>query len=132
VTEVVLDASAVLKWFRADGERHLAPARALRATFEAGKLAVAAPSLLKLEIVNLDGRRWTWGEDALADLAGALAGLGFEFDDPELARVAAWTARGLTAYVALAEARATTLITDDDLIVSLAGGGATALADTPR
>lgn len=136
MTEVVLDASVVLKWFRADGERHLNPARSLRATFEAGQLAVAAPPLLRLEIVNVAGRRWKWGEDALVELAIALDGLGFEFEDPELARVASWTAQGLTAYdaayVALAEARATPLITDDDFIVSLAGDVATALADTQR
>jgi hypothetical protein len=40
-------------------------------------------------------------------------------------RVALWTARGLTAYdatdVAGAEAYATRLITDDDLIVAVAG-----------
>ena len=136
MTEVVLDASVVLKWFRAEGERHLDSARSLRATFEAGQLAVAAPSLLRLEIVNVAGRRWKWGEDALVELAIALDELGFEFEDPELARVASWTAQGLTAYdaayVALAEARATPLITDDDLIVSLAGDVATALADTQR
>lgn len=134
--EVVLDASVVLKWFRAEGERHLDPARTLRAAFEAGELAVAAPPLLRLEIVNVAGRRWKWGEDSLVELALALDGLGFEFDDPDLARVASWTARGLTAYdaayVALAEARTTPLITDDDLILSVAGDVATALADTQR
>jgi predicted nucleic acid-binding protein len=134
VTEVVLDASVVLKWFRADGERHLDPARQLRAMFEAGQLVVAAPLLLRLEIINVAGRRWKWGDDALLELAIALDGLGFEFEDPELARVASWTARGLTAYdaayVALAEARGTPLITDDDLIVSLAGDHARALAGT--
>ena len=134
--EVVLDASVVLKWFRAEGERHLEPARSLRARFEAGQIAIAAPPLLRLEIVNVAGRRWNWGEDALVALAIALDELGFEFEDPELARVASWTARGLTAYdaayVALAEARATPLITDDDFIVSLAGDVATALADTQR
>ena len=134
MTEVVLDASVVLKWFRADGERHLDPARQLRAMFEAGQLVVAAPLLLRLEIINVAGRRWKWGDDALVELAIALDGLGFEFEDPELARVASWTARGLTAYdaayVALAEARATPLITDDDLIVSLAGDHARALAGT--
>ncbi len=134
--EVVLDASVVLRWFRTDGERHLEPARSLRATFEAGQLAVAAPPLLRLEIVNVAGRRWKWGEDALVELAAALDELGFEFENPELARVASWTARGLTAYdaayVALAEARMTPLVTDDDLIVSLASEVATALADTQR
>ncbi len=136
MTEAVLDASVVLKWFRADGERHLEPARSLRVSFEAGQLAVAAPPLLRLEIVNVAGRRWKWGRDALVELAVALDELGFEFEEPELARVASWTARGLTAYdatyVALAEARMTPLITDDDFVVSLAGDVATALADTQR
>jgi predicted nucleic acid-binding protein len=136
VTELVLDASVVLKWFRAEGERHLDHARALRATFEAGRLAVVAPPLLGLEIVNVAGRRWHWDKEALVALAVALEGLGFESAEPELVRVASWTARGLTAsdatYVALAEARAISLVTDDDLIVSLAGDVATALADTAR
>ena len=134
MTEVVLDASVVLKWFRAEGERHLDPARSLRARFEAGRLAVLAPPLLRLEIVNVAGRRWQWGESALVELAVALDELGFEFEEPELPRVAAWTARGLTAYdaayVALAETRATPLITDDALVVALAVDIATALVDT--
>jgi predicted nucleic acid-binding protein len=134
VIEAVLDASVVLKWFHRDGERHLEQARSLRAIFEAGQLAVAAPPLLRLEILNVAGRRWNWSAGALVELAGSLDDLGFEFEDPELSRVASWTARGLTAYdaayVALAEGRATPLITDDDLIVSLAGDLATALADT--
>ncbi len=136
MTEVVLDASVVLKWFRADGERHLDPARSLRATFEAGQLAVLAPPLLRLEIVNVAGRRWQWGENALVELAVAFDELGFEFEEPDLARVASWTARDLTAYdaayVALAEARTTPLITDDDLVVAVAGDVATALGDTER
>lgn len=134
MTEVVLDASVVLKWFRVEGERNLEPARSLRATFEAGRLTVVAPSLLRLEIVNVAGRRWKWGEGALVDLAVALGEVGFEFEEPELARVASWTARGLTAYdaayVALAEARSTPLVTDDELVLSVAGDVATALADT--
>jgi predicted nucleic acid-binding protein len=134
VTEVVLDASVVLKWFRAAGERHLDPARSLRATFEAGQLVVLAPPLLRLEIVNAAGRRWRWAEDELVELAVALDGVGFEFEEPELARVASWTARGLTAYdaayVALAEGRGIPLITDDDLVVAVADDVATALTET--
>ena len=134
MTEVVLDASVVSKWFRVDGERHLDPARSLRATFEAGQLAILAPPLLRLEIVNVARGRWDWGESALVELAGALGELGFEFEEPDLERVASWTARGLTAYdaayVALAEARGTTLITDDDLVVAVAPEVVTALAKT--
>jgi predicted nucleic acid-binding protein len=134
LTEVVLDASVVLKWFRSERERHLDSARALRVAFEAGQLVVLAPPLLRLEIVNVAGRRWKWGEGALIDLAVALDELGFEFEEPGPPRVASWTARGLTAYdaayVALAEARTTRLITDDDLLVAVAGDIATALAET--
>jgi predicted nucleic acid-binding protein len=133
VTDVVLDASVVLKWFRADGERHLEPARSIRTAFESGELIVFAPPLLRLEIVNVAGRRWRWIERALIDLAAALDELGFELIEPELARVAHWTARGLTAYdaayVAVAEANNAPLFTDDDLIVAVAGDIATALAN---
>jgi predicted nucleic acid-binding protein len=133
MTELVLDASVVMKWFRTEGERHLEPARSLRAVFETGELIVFAPPLLRLEIVNVAGRRWRFSEAALLELAEALDDLGFELLEPELARVAYWTARGLTAYdaayVAVAEAHATRLITDDDLIVATAGDVATALAD---
>jgi len=133
VTEAVLDASVVLKWFREAGERNVGPARSLRAAFEAGELTVFAPPLLGLEIVNVAGRRWRCSESALVDLATALDELGFEQVEPELARVARWTARGLTAYdaayVAVADREAIRLVTDDDLIVSTAPSIATALAD---
>jgi predicted nucleic acid-binding protein len=132
VTEAVLDASVVLKWFRAEGERNLAAARSLRTSFETGELVVFAPPLLRLEIVNVAGRRWRWPETALVELAGALDELGFELREPELGRVARWTARGLTAYdaayVALAEAEKIRLVTDDDLVVTVAPAVATALA----
>jgi len=124
VTEAVLDASVVIKWFRSEGERHVDSARSLRRSFEAGELIVFTPPLLGLEIVNVAGRRWGWDEAALVDLAATLEELGFEQTEPELVRVARWTARGLTAhdgaYVALAEALGTRLITDDDLIVEVA------------
>jgi predicted nucleic acid-binding protein len=133
VTESVLDASVVLKWFRQHGERHHEHARALRDAFAAGELIVLAPPLLRLELVNVAGR-WQWEEGALVELASSLEALGFEFADAELARVASWTARGLTAYdaayVALAEQRQTRLVTDDDLVVELAPGIAEPLAAT--
>jgi predicted nucleic acid-binding protein len=108
VTTAVLDAAVVIKWLRADGERHVEAARALRTAYEAGELIVFAPPLLRLEIINVAGRRWRWDETALLELAASLDDLGFELTDPDLARVAYWTARGLTAYdasyVAVAEA----------------------------
>jgi predicted nucleic acid-binding protein len=133
VNDVVLDASVVVKWFHSEGERHLDAARSLRAEFEAGELLVFAPTLLRFELVSVAGRRWGWAESALVELAFALEDLGFEFVEPELERVAVWTARGLTAYdaayVAVAEESALRLITDDDLIVEVAGEIATGLGD---
>lgn len=124
MTEVVLDASVVLKWFRSEGERHVAAARSLRTAFEAGELLVFAPPLFRLEIVNVAGRRWNWDEPALAALAAALDDLGFDLREPALEGVARWTARGLTAYdaayVALAEAEAVRLVTDDELVLTVA------------
>ncbi len=135
MTEAVLDASVVIKWFRSEGERHVDRARSLRRSFEAGDLIVFTPPLLGLEIVNVAGRRWGWSEAALVDLAAALDELGFEQTEPDLLRVARWAGRGLTAYdgayVALAEATGTQLVTDDDLIVEIAGEIALPLAETP-
>jgi predicted nucleic acid-binding protein len=124
LNEAVLDASVVLKWFRTDGERHAAAARTLRERFESGQLRVAAPRLLCLEIVNVAGRRWHWKADRLARLAAGLDEIGFDWVEPELERVAHWTARGLTAYdaayVAVAETSGAPLVTDDELIASVA------------
>jgi predicted nucleic acid-binding protein len=134
VTEAVLDASVVIKWFRARGERNVDAARTLRAVFEAGELIVFTPPLLRLEIVNVAGRRWRWNEPALVDLAAALDDVGFELTEPDLTRVAHWTARGLSAYdaayVAVAEAVGTSLVTDDDLIIEIAGEIAQPLAES--
>lgn len=117
-----------------EGERHVDAARVLRRSFEAGDLIVFTPPLLRLEIVNVAGRRWRWHEAALVDLAAALEELGFEQTEPDLVRVAHWTARGLPAYdgayVALAEAVGAQLITDDDLIVEIAKEIAQPLART--
>lgn len=134
MTEAVLDASVVIKWFRAEGERNVDAARALRMSFEAGELIVFTPPLLRLEIVSVAGRRWRWDEPALADLADALDDLGFELTEPDLVRVAHWTSRGLTAYdaayVAVAESVGASLVTDDDLIVDIAANIAQPLADS--
>jgi len=124
VNELVLDASVVLKWFASPPEQNTATARRVRAEYEAGRLAVVIPSLLYLELVNVAGRRWGWGETPLLGLAAALGELAFEAREPELSAVAAWTARGLTAYdaayVALAEQWSLTLLTDDQQILAVA------------
>jgi predicted nucleic acid-binding protein len=132
VSEAVLDASVVLKWFRAAGEARVPAARSLRINFEKGDLAVVAPRLLYLEIVNVAGRRWRWPRKALVGLALALEELQFDLREPSLETVAQWTARGLTAYdasyVALAESQGIPLITDDDFVLTTAPRVAFALA----
>ena len=58
MTEAVLDASVVLKWFVPTDERGSAEARLIRDDYRAGQLIVTVPSLLFLEILNVAGRRW--------------------------------------------------------------------------
>lgn len=124
MTEFVLDASVVLKWFVDEGEEGVQQARTLRDRYEAGGLLVVVPPLMFLEVLNIAGRRWSWGEPQLLGLAGALDDLGFDVAEPELRLVAAWVARGLTAYdsvyVALAEDRGVQLLTDDQQVLRAA------------
>jgi predicted nucleic acid-binding protein len=122
--EVVLDASVVLKWFASE-QRGSVEAREIRSGYASGRLSVAVPSLLFLELLNVAGRRWRWHEEAINELAAALGDLMFEVGEPELRSVASWVARGLTAYdaayVALAEERGLELVTDDEKVVAIAG-----------
>ena len=133
MNQAVLAASVVLKWFHSAGEGHVEAARQLRAQFEAGELRALAPALLWLELLNVAARRWGWPQSQLEQLAVTLEQLGFEVLEPELARVARWAANGLTAYdaayVAVAEHAGAQLITDDEQIVAIAPGVATALSD---
>lgn len=133
MTDVVLDASIVLKWFSpgSTGERHVGQARRLRDRYQAGEITVCVPSLLFLEILNIAGRRWAWSEDSLLELASLLEDLRFDTDEPPLESIAEWTARGLSAYdaayVALAKQRGVHIITDDERIIAVAPDIADAL-----
>ncbi len=124
MTELVLDASVVVKWFVAGEERGSKAALALRREYEAGHTTVVVPSLLFLELINIAGRRWRWAPAELTELAEALDDLGFEVGEPELTGIAAWVGRGLTAYdatyVALAEERSSPLVTDDQHVLAVA------------
>lgn len=124
MNEVVLDASVVLRWFLDEDEVGGEEARLVRTQYEGGGLLVVVPSLMFLEVINIAGRRWSWPEPQLSELAGALGQLGFDVAEPELRSVAAWTARGLTAYdstyVALAEDQGVQLLTDDRQILDVA------------
>ncbi len=68
MSETVLDASVVLKWFAAE-QRGSSEARRLRDDYEAGRLSVVVPALLFLELLNVAGRRWRWDGEALLELA---------------------------------------------------------------
>ena len=124
MTEAVLDASVVAKWFHTDGERHVAQARSLRDSFESGELVVFAPPLLRLEIFNIAGRRWKWTEEALVTLAVTFDAIDFVWTEPELAGLSSWVARGLTAYdacyAAVAESKEIQLVTDDRRLLEIA------------
>ena len=132
MTELVLDASVLVKWFRKQGEQQLEEALAIRSAFEEGRLLLLAPPLVQLELLNLAGRRWNWAEDRLRALARLLKQLEIRLVEPELERVAVWTARGLTAYdaayVAVAEAAGSPLVTSDELILRIAAAVAQPLA----
>jgi predicted nucleic acid-binding protein len=129
---VVVDASVVLKWFRAEREPAAERARALRAECEAGGVIAYAPPLLLLEVLNVAARRWKLDEDVLVEVAETLDRHGFERVDPDPVVVAGWAARGLTAYdaayVAVAEQTGSTLVTADAEIVARAPGIAELLA----
>jgi predicted nucleic acid-binding protein len=130
--ECVLDASVILLWFSRSRERRAVVARRLRTEFERGELAILAPPLLPLEILNVCGRRWSWDSEALQDLAGALDDMALELVQPDLSSVARWVAEGLTAYdaayVAVAEEASIPLQTSDAEILRLAGALAQPLA----
>jgi predicted nucleic acid-binding protein len=132
LTELVVDASVLVKWFRKQGEQQLEEALAIRSAFEEGRLLLLAPPLVQLELLNLAGRRWNWTEDRLTALARLLKQLEIRLVEPELERVAVWTARGLTAYdavyVAVAEAAGSPLVTSDELILRTAAALAQPLA----
>jgi len=133
MSDLVLAASVVVKWFHVDGERNASLARALRERYRAGELRVLAPPLLTLDVLGLAARRWRWDAPRLERLASALGLLAFELVEPELGVVARWSARGLTAYdaayLAVAEQCGAPLVSDDDQVVRAAPGVAVALSD---
>jgi len=113
-------------------QRHGAEARLVREDYAAGRLSVAVPSLLFLELLSAAARRWSWDGAAVRQLAADLTGLAFGVSEPAIDAVAEWTARGLTAYdaayVALADGLGVRLVTDDELVLSVAARIALPLA----
>jgi predicted nucleic acid-binding protein len=132
VSDVVLDASVLLKWFHTQEEPRVEEAKGLKSRFESGELNVLVPSLLWLEVLNVAARlRWTGKQ--LERLAARLGALGFVVVEPDLVRVARWAAAGLTAYdaayLAVAEQTGAQLITDDEEIIREAPELAVALTE---
>lgn len=132
MSEVVLDASVLVKWFRTEGEAHVQAALGLYSRFSRGDLVVVVPQLIFLELLNAAARRWGWEVQQLERFAADLELLGLDVRQSPLARIAHWCGRGLTAYdacyVALAETRRTVVVTDDERILAVAGGLARPLA----
>lgn len=123
MTTFVVDSSIVLKWLR--DEEGSEQARAL------AHENLIAPPLLHLEVINVAARKWRWHEEALLELVRQLERSGMVVDEPPLAGVARWAARGLSAYdasyVALAEVNECRLLTADAGILELAADVATPL-----
>ncbi len=122
MSELVVDASVALKWFRPEsGERE---ATAILDQHQRGEVALVAPSLLGLELVNVAARSWRWSPEAMTSLVADLSALRIRVVDPLLACVADWTSQGLTAYdatyVALADSRGCALVTTDADILNRA------------
>ncbi len=119
--QLVLDASVLGRWIFQPND---AVAGALRAEFEAGELTVTVPALVFIELLSLAGRQLRWAVDELTELTDRIQKSGFDVLEPDLARLATWVARGLTAYdasyVALAEQLEVPLATGDRLILELA------------
>ena len=136
MNDAVLDASVVLKWFRADGERHVKQALALRGLFQHGKLGIVVPPLLGVETLNVAARGWGLNEQELVEFVRTLERFRFDVREPDLEEVARWASRGLSAYdatyVALAEAEELPLVTDDDELMALAPLVARPLRDQPE
>lgn len=131
--DVVVDASVVTKLFTPADERHVGRAAALGERIAAGDLRCRAPQLLMLEVLDVAARKWLLAEPALRVLVASIEDLGIQLLAPDHGRVAAWAARGLSAfdaaYVAVAESADLPLVTDDDQIVRLAADIAVPLGE---
>ncbi len=117
---VVLDASGLLSWFGPGGGRNR-----LRTEYEQGLLTVVAHRQLTESVLAALAASGTWERDRLIRVASELDRLDFELQEPPIAEVAAWIARGLTTDQARAAALASSmdlpLVTTDPDVLSRAG-----------
>lgn len=116
---LVIDAGTLLAWFEPDGE-----GRRLRTDYEAGQLAVVAPSSIVTDVLARLAERPGWTAERLERVANELVRLGLELHEPPIAAVALWLARGLdparAAYPALAASLDLRLATADDELRNVA------------
>lgn len=133
MTDVVVDASVVAKWYVP--ERHHEEARALRDDYVDGRLDLLAPSLLPFEVVNALKYSGHYAGDRLAEASETLPEYGIELVPyGELGDVTAVaTEADVTvydaAYVALAVATDSSVYTaDSKLLDALDGSDYAALA----
>jgi predicted nucleic acid-binding protein len=122
---LVVDASVAVKWFKPDGEQHLEQALELLTGHRDGTVALAAPSHLRLEVINA-----LWSKSIDAERLGHVARdlddldlLWFEIDcdlTEHAARIAAetWLTVYDAAYVALALRLDAPLVTCDAKIIA--------------
>jgi predicted nucleic acid-binding protein len=126
LTGIVVDSSVVIPWFLAEHDPAASRGRRVLHRYRRGEIALAAPPLLPLEVINVAATRRRFGAAALGRLSVALGQLRIELASPSLDVVAEWCARGLTAYdaayVALAAERSATLLTFDSEILRVAHG----------
>jgi hypothetical protein len=111
VKRVVVDAGILLAWFQAGS-----PHRALRADYEAGKLAVIGPRALIADALGTLAERGM-PPDRLARIGAELQRIGLQLQDPPMEALAMWLGKGLppgrAAYPALAASLEIPLVSDD-------------------
>ena len=120
---VVVDASAILKWYLLD-EAHGAQALALLQQCTAGELEILAPSLLTYELMNglvIAGRRARLDQDTISLSFRGFMSLGIRFYEVSLFADKVFQYSRLygrsvydSSYLALAEQEGVDMITADE------------------
>jgi predicted nucleic acid-binding protein len=125
---LVVDSSVAVKWFVTDGEDEVAEAWKVLESHRAGTCVLAAPAILRLEVLNALWRR-QWPEEKLVEASSVLEGFCLEWheiDAPAACAAASLAARyGITLYDAASATLAAEL--DAELItadLALARSGA--------
>jgi len=109
---IVVDDGTLLSWFETDGA-----GRSMRAEYEAGQLTVVAPRTIVADVIGRLAQRAGWTSQRLERAAAELQRIRLELQDPPVAELARYVARGLpadrAAYAALAAALDLRLVTAD-------------------